>query len=200
LGAEHGGRLRCAAGAARCAGLRLLLLRVLASGRAREPRLSGGGRRRLAWGALLLARTRLLNLIPARHHRDGAGRHGRRAWWRTLGLAHLCGLHVAARVTRRTECRRPDLALSVDHRGGARGLLSGGALLLCALLRGLLRDGSSGGLAAAGRGRFFCIVLAHDGGEVERFHLRRLIPGVLAGGAFQRTALLPKELTGQLKV
>ncbi len=66
LGPEHGGRLRRAARASSRTGLRWLL-RVLAPGGAREPRLSGGRRRRLgAWGARLLDRTLLLrSLITA---------------------------------------------------------------------------------------------------------------------------------------
>ena len=95
------------------------------------------------------------------------------------------------------------MALIVDHtaRACARARLGRAALLLRALLlRCLLRGWSARGLAAAGRGRFLRVVLAHDCREVERFHLRRLIPGMLAGGAFQRAALLPKELTGQLEV
>jgi hypothetical protein len=168
---------------------------------------------------LLLDWTLLLaGLTAARHHRDRAGRQGRRPDGRYRRLTNLCGLHIAARVARRAMDSRLHMALIIDdsHRAGlpARslmGILRRGrhalasracaALMLRArLLRSLLRRRDARGLAVGGGGGFLCVVLAHDCREVDRFHLRRLIPSMLAGGAFQRAAFFSQELAGQLEV
>jgi hypothetical protein len=172
----------------------MLLQRAGRAGRAGEPRLGGG--RRLA-GTLTRA---LLKLIPPRQHRDRAGRHGRRARRRVvrLVLAERGRMHAATGLARSATraCLHGAMIFDDTDRAGEKitGVLSGGvrvgarhtlrtgrALLLSALLRCLLL------LRTRGLRR---VALAHHRGEVERFHLRRLIPGMLAGGALQRSALL----------
>lgn len=105
---------------------------------------------------------------------------------RIAGGAQSGGLYALLRIARALlrilRSRRHTLD---PARGGALLLRARGGLLA----RGL-RGGRCGGLCVRGRGGSGGVVLAHDGREVERFHLRRLIPGVLAGGALQRTAFL----------
>jgi len=44
------------------------------------------------------------------------------------------------------------------------------------------------------------IIGAHHRGEIEGFHLRGLIPGVLTGRALEGTAFFPQQLAGELEV
>jgi len=146
----------------------------------------GAGEPGLRSGRHLLGLLTGALLIAARHHRDGAGWNRRRVHRRRGLLADLAGLNVAARLARRAERGRLDTRLIGALRDRRYTL---NALRTRLLL--LLRAGLRGGLTASAGGGLFRVRLAHNGGKVELFDLRGLVPGMLTGRALQCAAFLP---------
>ena len=141
----------------------------------------------LRWRALCIL-PGIIVLIPRRRRRlplAGRGSLRRAAHTERRGLnlrtaitgsTDGAGLNLGTVIARRAEGAR----LHLRAIGTGRGLRA--------------RAAARGGLFGLGD-----VFLAHDLGEIELLHLRRLIPGMAATRAFQRAAFLPQKLCRQLK-
>ncbi len=196
-----------------CSGLATHRLTAQSSGRDRITRRTLGPRLRLARRRLILLHPRLLRprrlLTPGRlvasHHRNGTLRHRRRSGRALRSTADRCGDRLRRGGTRSTQ-RRGLYARALRRVRGAErsGLHTSRTTARCRAfgLRGdlRLRGNFTADLSDRGGLRLLGVVLAHDRSEIQILDLRRLVPGMAAGGAFQRAAFLPEQLCRDFKV